>query len=128
MYIVFGYAKGELEDSKRIFDNEKMFIVNLSFEGKIQKKINEALYDKSHRYSVKVILYKINPKPAFCERQYPTYYNLKNDSILYISISQSLFNQIEVNQEMTKNMKKYDIEVNGKIFQLLSKDKDKWLP
>ncbi|HEY5589912.1 MAG TPA: hypothetical protein VIK55_02735 [Paludibacter sp.] len=128
MYIVFGYAKGELDDSKRIFNNEKNYMLNLSFEGKTQKKINESLYDKSHRYSVKIILYKINPKPSFCERQYPTFYDLKNDSVLYLSVSQSFFNQIEVNQEVNKNVKDYYIEVNGKKLLLLSKDKDKWLP
>ena len=86
------------------------------------------LYNHDHRYTIKLSLSKLNPKPSFGEQHYPTYYEFKNDSILYISVSQLFFNQIEANQVIHKNVKDYDIEVDRKKLQLLSKDKDKWLP
>lgn len=128
IYIVFGYTKGELNDSKRIFDDKKMYILNLSFEGKIQKKTNDILSDKSHRYSIKLILNKFNPKPSIAQRQYPTYYQFINDSTLQVTISQPLFDQIEINHRIKKKSADYFVEVNGKKIQFLSNNKDKWLP
>ena len=128
LFTVYGYVKGELEDSQRAFNYHKSYMINLSFEGKIQKKINEVLYNHDHRYSIKLNLYKLNPKPSFGEQDYPTYYEFKNDSVLFMSVSQSVFSQIRVNQEINKKVKDYYIEINEKKIQLLSKSKDKWLP
>ena len=128
IYNVFKYANGELKDSQRIFRDEKNYLLKLSFDGKIQVKKDEVLFNQKHRYSIKLILYKFNPKPSIGQRQYPTYYEFLNDSTLHLSISQILYNQIETNQRIKKKSADYFVEVNDAKIQLLSKDKDKWLP
>lgn len=128
IYNVFKYANGELEDSQRIFRNEKNYLLRLSFDGKIQVKKDEVLFNQKHRYSIRLILYKFNPKPSIGQRQYPTYYEFINDSTLHLSVSQTLFNQIETNQRIQKKSADYFVDVSGKKIQLLSNDKDKWLP
>jgi hypothetical protein len=128
VYTVFGFAKGELEDSQRIFNDKKNYILNLSFDGKVQRKVDELLYDHSHRYTVKINLYMINPKPSFYERQYYSFYEFINDSTFSMTVSQSFFNHVEVNENIHKDIQDYYVRVKGAKLQLLSKNTEKWLP
>lgn len=128
MYNIFDYAKGEQNDFRENFNSKKNFILSLSFEGKIQNKVDEILINKKHRYSITLILNNYQPKPSISKLQYPTYYGFNNDSILNLTVSKKIFDNCKINQVIHKKNNDYSVNINGNMLLLLNKLNDKWLP
>ena len=121
------YAEGVKEDTKRIFTNKKDYIYNLSLEGIVEKKILCNSCD-INMYTLQLQLNQISEKPGISNMQYPPYYMFKGDSIITISVSKYLFDNVNEKDKIMKGTKDFEISVNEKKLIYLSKEQNKWLP
>ncbi|HOF16796.1 MAG TPA: hypothetical protein PLF32_09460 [Bacteroidales bacterium] len=122
----YQYAKAVQNNTRKILQENKNYLLRLSFDGIIAEKTYNINY-KRNQYSITISLHQIEPKPIR-KMGYYTYYNFFHDSLLTICIPQNVYNQIEKGEMIKKKANDYCIEVSGKKMLILSSTKNKWLP
>lgn len=121
------YGKGVQEDTKRIFTTNKDYMYRLSLEGVVEKKELCNTCD-INKFRIHLRLNQISEKPDISKIQYPPYYMFSGDSILIISVTKNLFDNVNEKDKIIKEMNDLDISVNELKIFYLSKEKNKWLP
>jgi len=121
------FGEGVMNDTKRIFDNNKDYMFNLSFEAIVAKK---EVCDNCNinKYNIRMTLNELSKKPDISNIQYPPYYMFEGDSVLTISVTKKLFDLIKLNDKIIKETKEFELTINTKKESYLSKDEKKWLP
>jgi hypothetical protein len=122
------YSKAIKEETITKFNTNKEFIQRISFSGYIIEK--NIVYDcqNIYKYRVKLHLNKLTETPNIGNIQFNPYYSFENDSIVTISVSKDLYNNINVRSKLSKKNNSTDITIDNKLFKYLSNEKDKWLP
>ncbi|MCH4895568.1 hypothetical protein E0494_02495 [Marinilabiliaceae bacterium JC040] len=122
------YAQAIKKETIKTFNSRKRFMTELGFVGVIHRKnICEDCNINFNRYSLKIKLIELGDKPEFGESQYPPYYSFEKDSILNISVNETLYNNVEVMDTIKKKSKFLTINIKLTELQYLSSEKKEWL-
>lgn len=124
---LFEYAKAIQTESKENFEKHKSYMVNSSFKGVIIKKVYCERCE-INKYVLTIRLDSIYKKPSFQEAQFPPYYEFKNDTILDIVVSQSIYDEVEEKNLLLKQKHSHYISVEQLELLYLSKKHEEWTP
>ena len=121
------FSEGVISDTKEIFKRNKEYIYLLDFYGEvIEKKICPDC--EINKYIITVKIDSISKNPLISNKQYPPYYMFINDSILDLSVNNSLFEKVEESDIIDKRSRSYTLKVNQLDIQYLSEEEYTWLP
>ena len=121
------YAEGIKKDTQKKFDMSKNFIYRLSFEGQITKK-EFCKECECCKYKLKIELSQLSEKPVLGNIEFSPYYSFENDSLLSITVSKELFEQVKEKDTVFKEKESFNLKVGEQKLFYLNKGKYKWLP
>lgn len=73
-------------------------------------------------------LIRLNEKPSIGNTQYPPYYSFECDSILNITVSPNIFNQVEENEVVVKESHSSYLKIENNLILYLDSEEYQWLP
>jgi hypothetical protein len=121
------YSNGIKEETKKSFKEHKNYIYNLFFKGEIIKK-EKCEKCQINKYSISLKLIRLNEKPSIGNTQYPPYYSFECDSILNITVSPNIFNQVEENEVVVKESHSSYLKIENNLILYLDSEEYQWLP
>lgn len=129
LYEFLSFTLGVREDSMRSLLAKKEYFKQIYFRGKITQK--EACYKCSKfKWDITLRIDTINRPVSsnIMDNIYPPYYHFDGDSLLHIKIPLSIYNNVNLEDVLTKEHGSLDMKINSIVtYQLLSKDQEMWL-
>jgi hypothetical protein len=121
------YAEGIKKDTQKTFEKNKDYIYQLGFEGQIKKKTYCADCELN-KYTLTLELSQLSEKPVINNVQYLPYYTFESDSILNITVSKELYEQVKERDKIYKKKESFNLTVQERELLYLNKEKYRWLP
>jgi hypothetical protein len=81
-----------------------------------------------NKYQLKFSLSSLSEKPIISNMQYPPYYTFENDTVLNITVSKELFEQVKEKDRVFKVKESFYLKVKEQELLFLNQGKYKWLP
>lgn len=122
------FARGVRTDAQKQILSHKKFIKEISFTGDIISLENckDCSFNK---YQIIIDLKDLNISEIKLSNQsYPPYYTMNSQNKLSISVSEKLYKEARKGFEIEKKTNSESIFINGKKYELLSKEKYEWIP
>jgi hypothetical protein len=121
------YADAIKEETRNQFDKDKNYIYRLSFEGLItEKKYCKECEVCNYKLMIKIS--QLSEKPNISNAGFPPYYTFENDSLLSISVSKELYQEVKEKDKVNKENESYNLKVGTHELLYLNKEKYEWLP
>lgn len=120
------FAKGDMDDARRIFKTRKDFILKSSFDGIV---LNKEICKEctTERFSLEIKLSSYNPKPDFSNQHYPKFYKFQSDTILILTVPRNLFEYSKPGSNIRKNANSNFVIIEKREELFLSTKEDEWL-
>lgn len=121
------YSEGIKKDTQKTFEKNKGYIYQLTFEGQVTEKT----YCKEcelNKYTLTLKLNQLSETPVISNVQYPPYYTFESDSVLNITVSKELFEQVKEKDKVYKEKESFNLKVGKLELLYLNQRKYKWLP
>ncbi len=120
------FAKGVKNESDIKFKQHKLYIKSIPILGEVLEK-NVCTDCNYNRYRIKIKLSNFNADTVNISfRSYEPFYVI-NDQSITLSISKQIYDEIEVNAEITKKSNSNYIKFKNNSYRILSENENKWL-
>ena len=130
MFSSFNYSRyrnGIKKDTQKTFEKNKGYIYGLTFEGQITEK-SYCKECELNKHTLTLKLCQLSEKPVISNAQFPPYYTFESDSILNITVSKELFEQVKEKDKVYKEKESFNLKAGEKDLLYLNKEKYKWVP
>ncbi len=130
---MFKYANHVKQDSLEKFSYKKNYFYNLSFEGRVMKKVyNENA--KINKFVLNIAVDKIEKWPKLEDCSFNPYYEFygdlfnsqKGDLFLQISVPNYIFEVVNIGSNLKKEKNSTVLIIDNKNYNFLSKSDKKW--
>lgn len=127
LVIIFDFTSGVSNSTKANILLHKNFIKSFSVKGVIlDKRICSDCNENEYQIIIELEDFNID-SISLGNRMYPPYYAITTN-ILNLSVSQSVYDNVDIGQLIVKNSNSDELIINKKKFLILSKSKYKWHP